>query len=177
MSTPEQPPAPLPVLGQELPPIALQPLRHHWLNTIVGILDTAFYLTDEEQFFVIEIVQRLLTKLQIPERGNPVTLPLPVLLEITSSFYTVQLEGPRDSNLRRPIREASGRDIVVDIEPWRQALVGLLITAYPDLEPLERVVATKIVTDLLMGIGVPKRAAAYYPDDVVRAYNESQGTS
>lgn len=149
--------------------------RHHWLNTIVGILDQAFHLTDEEQFHVIGIVSRLLASLDVPDRATPRTLPVPVVLEITSSFYTQQLSGPRRSGVVRPVRAASGDDIVVSLETWRESLLALLTAAYPDLVALERLVASKVLTDMLAAIGVPERAAAFFPDDVVRLAREIDG--
>jgi len=146
--------------------------RHHWLNTIVGILDQAFSLTDEEQFYVIDIVNRMLESLYIPERGIPALIPTQVLLEISSGLYSAQLAGPRASGVARPIRHASNRDMVVSVEAWVQALLSMLITASPDLSPVERMVSAKILSDLLDAIGVPDRAATFFPDDVVRIANE-----
>lgn len=145
--------------------------RHHWLNTIVGLLDAAFRLTDEEQFFTFDIVARLLDSLDIPFRSEPDELPSAVLLEVSSSMFSVQLSSPRDSGLARPVRQVSHGDMVVSVEAWRNALLGLLTTAYPDLDPTERMVAAKVFDDLLVAIGVPHRAAVFFPDEVVRAYS------
>jgi hypothetical protein len=144
--------------------------RHHWLNTIVAILDGAFYLTEEEQALTISIVNRLLTGLRIPDRAEPGRLPAAVALEVTSGFYTVQLYSNRDSGMIRPVRMVTANDLVVPVEAWAQALLGLILSAYPGLDPAERMISTKVFTDLLTGIGVPHRAAAYFPDDVARAY-------
>lgn len=144
--------------------------RHHWLNTVVGLLDAAFRLTDEEQFFTIDIVARLLDSLDVPFRSEPEELPAAVLLEVTSSMFTVQLSAPRDSGVVRPVRSVVAGDMVVSVEAWRNALLGLVTTAYPDLDPTERMVAAKVLDDLLVAIGVPHRAAVFFPDEVVRAY-------
>lgn len=144
--------------------------RHHWLNTIVGVLDSAFWLNDEEQYFTIDIVARLLDSLGVPDRSDPDRLPPAVALEVSSGYYTVQLNSPRDSGLARPPRAVTQTDMVVSVNAWNQALMSMLTTAYPDLEPVERVVSSKVFTDLLVAIGVPERAAAYFPDDVIRAY-------
>lgn len=146
--------------------------RHHWINTIVGTLDQAFYLTDEEQFYCIDIVSRLLKSLDIPDRSEPTVLPTPVVLEMTSAIYSTQLAGPRVSGVIRPIRATVSTDIVVSIEAWVQALLAMLTTAYPDLDPTERMVTAKVLTDLLDAIGVPDRAAMFYPDNVVRVSND-----
>jgi hypothetical protein len=58
----------------------------------------------------------------------------------------------------------------VTLEAWRQAILSLLNIAYPDLEPVEVVWATQTVDELLLGLGVPGRAAAFFPDEVVRAH-------
>jgi len=146
--------------------------RHHWLNTLVGILDQAFNLTDEEQVYVIDIVNRLLEGLAIPERGEPALLPPQLVLEMSSGVYSTKIAGPRSSGVVRPIRATSARDMVVSIQAWVESLLGLLLTAYPDLTPVERIVAAKVFSDLLDGIGVPDRAAAFFPDDVIRIANQ-----
>lgn len=144
--------------------------RHHWLNSLVGILDGAFHLSDMEQLQVIGYVRRLLTALRIPERGDPVVVPAAVALEAASGFYTVALNSPRESNLTRNVRGVSEDDMVVSVDAWRDALLGLITTAYPDLLPEEKLVAGAVLTDILLGLGVPQRAASFFPDAVVRAY-------
>lgn len=156
-------------------PTPAVPLRHHWLNTLTGILDGAFYLTDEEQLPVTQILGRLIDDLRIPDRGVPATLPAPVALELSCNFYTVRLSGPQDADGYRPIRAVSDRDLVVDVETWTAALVGLFLTAYPDMAGLETVHATNVLEDLLIRLGVPQRAAAYFPEEVLRAYWAAQG--
>lgn len=146
--------------------------RHHWINTIVGILDQAFHLTDEEQFYAIDITGRLLDSLYIPGRSMPQVLPTPVVLEMTSGLYSNQLAGPRISGVVRPIRRRTEEDVSVSVEAWREFLLSLLLVAYPDIDPTERIVTAKILTDLLTGIGVPNRAASFYPEDVIRVANE-----
>jgi hypothetical protein len=147
--------------------------RHHWLNTIVGILDAAFHLSEEEQFQVITVVRQVLEALRIPERGAAHSLPAPVALEIASAYYTVQLSHARNSGAVRPVRQAQAGDMVVSAEAWRDAIVGMISSAYPDLAPEERLFTAKVVADLLAALGVPYRAAAFFPDAVVRAYHAS----
>ena len=150
-----------------------QALRHHWLNTIVSVLDSAFHLTDHEQLATIDIVNKLLTRLNIPERGVPTSLPAPVALEVESGLYTIQLTHTRDSGLVRPVRAVhQGQDMVVSAEAWRDALTGMITSAY-ELTPPEKLFLASVVTDLLAALGVPNRAAAFFPDAVVRAYRNS----
>lgn len=144
--------------------------RHHWLNALVGIIDGAFHLSDMEQLQVIGFVRRLLAALRIPERGEPRVLPSAVALEVSSGFYTVALNSPRESGVVRPVRGTTEADMVVSVDAWRDALLGLLLTAYPDLLPEEKLVAGTVLTEILLGLGVPQRAAAFFPDAVVRAY-------
>lgn len=145
--------------------------RHHWLNTIVGLLDVAFHLSDEEQFYTSDIVARLLDSLHIPERESSGELPPALALEVASGFYTMQLNSHRDSGVVRPIRAVAAGDVPVSLETWREAVLTMITTAYV-LNPLERLVATKVLTDLLAAIGVPERHAAFFPDSVVRAYKD-----
>ena len=147
--------------------------RHHWLNTIVGVLDTAFHLTEHEQLETIKIVRGLLEGIRIPERSVAASLPAPVALEVESGFYTIQLAHVRDSGLLRPVRSIQAHDVTVSAEAWRDALVGMLLTGYPDMAPMERLLATKVFGDLLLALGVPERAAAFFPEAVVRAYRTS----
>jgi hypothetical protein len=145
--------------------------RHHWLNTVVGILDSAFYLSDVEQVQVIAVVRDLLTALRIPERGDPEELPAPLALEVHSNYYTVALSGPRDSGVTRTVRRTNDSDLVVSLEAWRDALTGLFAAAYPELAPFERLTLAKVLSDLLAALGIPERAAAFFPHEVVNAYN------
>jgi hypothetical protein len=147
-----------------------QPRRHDWLNTYLGVLDAAFHLTEEEQFQVLVILRRLLKALQVPQRGVPVELPPAVVLELTSRFYTVGRSKPSDVGLQRRVRAISKGDLVASVEAWRDALLHMLITAYPDMDAAERLTAAKVFEDVLTALGVPNRAAAYLPDDVIRAH-------
>ncbi len=153
---------------QNLVPVRTVPQRSHWVNTLVGILDQAFHLTDEEQVFVVQVISRLLESLNIPDRSDSQTLPAPVALEISGGFYTRQLDGPRTSGIVRPVRHITEQDAVVSLEAWRETLLAMLLTAHPDLTPNERLVTAKVLADLLHAIGVPTRAAAFFPDDVIR---------
>ena len=139
------------------------------MNTLVGILDQAFHLTDEEQFHTLDIIGRLLESLDIPDRSTPKQISPSLMLEVTASVYSTQLHGPRSSNLVRPVRAAVPSDIVVSVEAWCEALLSMITTAYPDLTPTERIVTAKILTDLLDALGAPDRAASFFPDDVIRA--------
>lgn len=146
--------------------------RHAFINTCLGIIDACFYLSDEEQFVTISIIRKLCEDLNIPDRGAPVNLAAPLALEVSSSFYTERLAGPRDCETPRIPRVADERDLVVSVETWRQALVTIFHAAYPDLEPVELVHLTRTLDDLLTGLGVPHRAATHLPDDVIRAFGD-----
>jgi hypothetical protein len=143
--------------------------RHHWLNTYAGILDTAFYLSDEELFAVTQIVQKTLNLLRIPERGAPAALPAALSHEVQAGYYTHALQS-RDTGVPRPVRHATENDCVASLEAWREALLTMLTTAYPDLGVEERLIVTKVFTDLLSNLGVPQRSAASHPDMVINAY-------
>jgi hypothetical protein len=149
-------------------PMHAVPERHHWLNVIVGVLDQAFHLNEAEQVFVIAAVGDVLDHLRIPDRSDPQTLPPPIAVEIACGLYAAQLAGPRSSGVVRPVRLTGAHDMVVSVETWRESLVSLLTTAHPDLSSVERLVAAKAFVEILSAIGVPDRAAAFFPDDVVR---------
>jgi hypothetical protein len=134
------------------------------------MLDTAFQLTDEELFFTSQIVKRLLEALMIPERGQPAQIPAVVAVEAEAGILNEQINGARSAGVPRLARSVSQTDAVVNLEAWRQALLSLLTSAYPDLEPLEVAVATQILDELLVALGLPGRAALYFPDEVVRAH-------
>jgi hypothetical protein len=142
--------------------------RHHWLNTVVGILDATWHLTEEEQLAAIHIVGELLDFLNIPERGEPAELPISLVMEIDGGYYTDQLFSHYDSGAARPVRATAAGDVNVAPEVWRTALVNLFTTAYPDLDPVERMGITKIIGDLLAALGVTYRAPSHIPDEVVR---------
>jgi hypothetical protein len=144
--------------------------RHTWLNSIVGMLDTTFQLTDEELFFTSQIVMRLLEALEIPERGEPSQIPAVVAVEAEAGVLSEQINGARSAGVPRLARAIGAADAVVTLEAWRQAILSLLTSAYPDLEPLEVAVATQILDELLVALGLPDRAALYFPDEVIRAH-------
>lgn len=148
-----------------------QVTREAWLNTLVGILDSSFYLTYEEQFACAKIVRSLLTKLRIPERGQPKYLPMPVVQEVYAHFYSTALESSL-SGLPRPARRAHEDDCVTSLEAWRSALENMVVQAYPDLSAHERMLLAKVLNDLLAAIGIPDRAASHFPDAVLRAHRE-----
>lgn len=152
----------------DIVPIRVVPERHHWINTIVGLLDQAFNLTDDEQVFAIGFVDKLLDTLQVPDRGDPSALPIPVVLEVSAQVYTTQLSSARELDVVRPIRPVQSGDVQVSTETWVEALLSLIMSAYPDLSPTERLLTAKSFRDLLDAIGVPDRAASFLPDDVVR---------
>ena len=149
-------------------PLRSVPERHDWINTIVGLLDQAFNLTDDEQVFAIGYVDKILDLVNIPDRGDPAELPVPVVLEVSAGIYTAQLASARENNLLRPVRPVRKGDVYVSVETWVEALLSMLTTAYPDMIPTERLLAAKALRDLLDAIGVPDRAASFLPDDVVR---------
>ncbi len=142
------------------------------MNTFLGILDSAFHLTEVEQVQLITIFRDLFAALDIPGRGEPAEIPAALALELSSSFFTVTLAGPRDNGFERPVRPAAPGDMVVSVEAWRDALAGMVLVAYPDLPPTEKLFLNKVLSDVLVGIGVPNRAAEFLPDDVVRAYRK-----
>lgn len=144
--------------------------RHHWINTVVGVIDAAWHLTDEEQFDVIRIVSTVVRQLNIPERGEPAELPVPLVLEVGAGFYANQITSTLDSGIARPIRALHTGDQTVPVEIWAQSIVSLFTTAYPDLDGVERMYLTKSFVDLLAAIGVAERAPVFLPADVVRIY-------
>ena len=145
--------------------------RHTWLNTLVGILDAAFSLSEEELYFTTVIVKQLLEGLRIPERGGAGSIvPTAVAQEAHAGVFSTLVNTSRDAGLFKEPRGVEAGDTIVTLEAWRQALLGLITTGFPDLEPVEVVWATSTIDELLLGLGVPNRAAAYFPAEVVRAH-------
>lgn len=142
--------------------------RHHWLNTILGIVDSVWHLSPEELTYASREVNRVLAQLHIPERGEPHTIPAPLAMEVDGGFYALQLNSPYDSNEPRPIRKVATRDMVLPLDIWVASLMNLITTAYP-IQPVERLYAAKVFTDLLTTLGTETRAPVYIPDDVARA--------
>lgn len=147
-----------------------EPEAYHWVNVFVGLLDSVFHLAEEEQFMASSILSRLLAEIRVGSRPVPERLPAALALEIDAGFYTIAMSRPRENATDRPVRQAGADDPVVSVEAWSQAFVDMLVVAYPDLTPMERILSTKVFADVLTAIGVPRRAAAHTPDDVLRAY-------
>lgn len=121
------------------------------------------------------IVTKLLAVLRVPDRGQPAVLPVPVAQEAYSGYYSLALVAPRESGVTRPVRPVTASDVVVSLEAWREAIVGMFTTAYPDLTGDERLMLTKVFDDLLRALGVPDRAAAFVPDTVAETLRELAG--
>jgi hypothetical protein len=149
-----------------------RPQRYHWLNTIVGVIDQSLHLDDEERIRVVEIVSRLLDSLDIPGREDPTSIPAPLALEISSGIYSSLLSGGREAGFAYEARYADQLDIVVSVESWCAAILAMITTAYPDITGPERLVAATVLTQMFDAIGVPDRAATFFPDDVVRISRE-----
>ena len=147
--------------------------RHHWVNTLVGILDTAFVLTEEEQFFCAAGFIRLLDRLDIPGRSAPDCVPASLALERDGQIYSAQMSSGRNGATRTP-RYANETDLVVPLEDWRDALSGMIFRAYPDLGPLERVETVGAIDGILVSLGIPGRAARHLPQDVIAAHRQAR---
>lgn len=150
--------------------------RRHWLNTIVGILDAAFYLTYDEQTSVTTIVSGLLRKLDIPERGVAAVIPMNVAAEAFSNHYSESIAGSVQLAGVRQARRATPDMCNVSLEAWRAALENMFTSAYPDLSATERIFLAKMLTDLLKAIGVPYRASSFFPDAVIKMHRELSDT-
>jgi len=152
-----------------LPPIE----RHHWLNTVVGLIDSVWHLTPEEQYQTIRVVRALLERLAVPERGAPREIPASLALEVDGAYYNTQLNSTYDSGAPRPIRRVERTDYTLPVEVWCSSLTSLFTTAYPDLDPIERVLLTKTFLDLLTSLGADERSPSHIPEDVARVARES----
>jgi hypothetical protein len=49
----------------------------------------------------------------------------------------------------------------------------MFIISYPDLLPEERIFISSIFIQLLSSLGIPERAVMFFPDDVVKAWQNS----
>jgi hypothetical protein len=148
--------------------------RHDWINTVLGMLDASLHLTEEEQAPTLSILRQLFDNLDIPGRGQAAVLPVSVALESDAKLFTDVMAAPRISGFSRPIRAVSQFDEVIPLEAWVQGFVAMICASYPDLNPYERLEARKVFTELLMALGIPERAAQYYPDEIIRAYIETR---
>lgn len=147
--------------------------RHHWLNTIVGILDSAFNLSPMEQIGTLDVVNKILKKVNIPDRSLPSNLPAPVSFEAESGIFSAQLSNARNISKSYESHPVTGSDMVISAEAWRDALVGLIITSYPDLTADEKLFLNIGFTDLLDSLGIPERKAYFFPQTVITAYRNS----
>lgn len=148
-----------------------RPRAYHWVNVMVGLLDSTFLLTDVEQIGAADVLGRLLERLRIDDRPAPTSIPAALALEIDANFYTIALTKARTVAAARPVRMAGPQDPRVSVEAWSNTFVSLLTQAYPSIEPIEAMLASKVIGDLLLALGVPDRAALHTPDDVMRSYH------
>lgn len=152
------------------------PRKHHWLNTIVGQIDAAFLLTQEELFATSKVVGELLDNIRIEDRGMPAVLPTPLVAELSTSYWAVQLHSTDrlGSHARNP-RRVDDSDITVSLDVWRNSLSGLVLTAFPDMSPIERIIVAKTFDALLESLGVPNRAPRFIPDNAVMHFLDVEG--
>lgn len=148
--------------------VGAAPTVGDWLATYVGLLNDAFSLTDDEQFEVRRIVKMLLEALRVGGRPAPAVVPLLVRQEMMSGHFSSSLDRANPP----PVRPVTGRDCVASAEAWRTPLEAMLLTAYPDLSPDEVLLMRKVFSDLLAALGVPRRAAAFFPESVLAAHRE-----
>lgn len=142
--------------------------RDHWLSTIVGMIDLALHLDIEEKMTAIPIVKSILELLDIPDRSVPTSLPASVVLEAEDNHFSRQL---MDDAPRQRRRNTSTDELVTPLT-WAQALVSLVVNAYPDISPEERILALQRFSQLITALGVPERTAYFYPSDVLREYRD-----
>jgi hypothetical protein len=142
--------------------------RHHWVNTTLGMIDATWHLTDAEKVQVAAIIARVLDVLDIPGRGQPTVIPMPLMMEASAGFYSMQVNTTAQAASIRPIRAIVDGDLTFPPDVWRASITTLFTSAYPDLEPLERVFLDSTIGDLLDAIGVDTRAAQFVSEDVAR---------
>ncbi len=154
---------------------ALEPFRRvairkeHWSAMLTGMLDYAFGLDDAEQLGVLTVANQILDFLNIPDRGDPVEVPIQLATEAETGRYSARL----GSGAPRVVRTAADGGHILPISTWRVAIQRLFQAAYPDLDPLELLMAAKLLDDLLLALGLPDRAAVFTPDHVWRSLPDS----
>jgi hypothetical protein len=146
--------------------------RHHWVNTLVGMLNIAFILSKTEELTITQIINQLLLSLNIPDRLSAVGLPAAVALEAEHQVYSKTLSNFDDTPLNRVARTCTEGEMVVSLESWSQALASMINSTYPDLEPLDRLRVLLVFREILSSLGVPARVARAFPDEVIKAYQE-----
>lgn len=134
------------------------------------MLDNSFSLQEEELYQIAISLRGMLEALSIPDRGEPAVVSAPLLLEHEGGAWAQALHGPRDAGVPSYPRAASGRDTTVTLEAWRQALLSMITSAYPDLDDSEIMLAASTLDEVLLSLGVPERVAYYIPNEVVRAH-------
>lgn len=134
------------------------------------MLDNSFSLEEEELYQVAATLRHMLESLGIPDRGDPVVVSAALLLEHEGGAWAQSLHGPRDAGVPSYPRVANGRDTKVTLEAWRQALLSMITSAYPDLDDSEVMLAASVLDGVLLSLGVPERVAYYIPNEVVRAH-------
>jgi len=122
---------------------------------------------------VVDIITRVLDQVRIPGRGVPTVIPAALSMELHGGYYTIQLVSRADGQRRGPRPHLEG-ELRAAVEDWRDALVGMLCVAYPDLDPTERLLLTKRFDDLLVALGLPDRGSSHLPDDVVVTYRDTR---
>ena len=140
--------------------------RSHWLNTLLGIIDSVWILTPTEQVQSAKVLLSILDTLNIPDRGNPSAFPIQLALEVESGYYTILLAAEDESGYPRVPKVSQEDEYNFPIEVWTASLVSILVVAYPELEPVERVYASKCFMDLLDALNISNRNPTHVPSSV-----------
>lgn len=167
--------------------------RHHWVNTILGTLSTAFDLTDNEEYHILLRVGRLLDILRIPERGPVAIMRADLATEVVSGYFT-DITNPWTNpdmgsedivcETGPSIRAAEKTDIHVPLTLWLTALTGLFTASYSDFTPIELEDLRRELTYILEGLGLhdegdanpekPIRVTNFLTEDVMRSFTQIQ---
>lgn len=166
--------------------------RHHWVNTILGTLSTAFRLTDVEEYNILLRVGRLLDILRIPDRGPVTTMRADLATEVVSGYFsdiTNPWTNPSSGEDILPeadssIRAAAKTDIRVPLASWLTALTGLFTSSYSDFTIEELADLRRELTYILEGLGLhdecdtnpekPIRVTNFLTEDVMRSFTQTQ---
>ena len=131
-------------------------------------MDATWKLTPYEIFQCLRLVDGYLSKLGIPERGEPKQIPAELALELKSQHWSRLLEPHFEAETERGVEQLVQGEVSIPLEVWRADFERQLMIAYPDLQPLEHLAFATYMAEMFDGLDVDRRRPTYLPESTLK---------
>ena len=126
--------------------------RSDWVNGLVETIDRAYLLNGAELRATAAVVYQILSTLRIPQRGEPVSLPI----------FVVASSGAGHEHLDRAVVEVTTAQVVPP-RTWSKMVLSQILQSWPDVSEEEVGTATRMFTELFVTLEAQSRNIAELP--------------